>query len=214
MKNVLWSCLAAALALGAYASPASASLVYTLNAGAFSPGPFGTVTLSQDGTNTVKVEVVLATGVGFVDTGAGEPLLFNITGNPTITISNLTTPFGIGTTASGGSIHTGGAGDFEYDIVCGTACGTGGNAPNRGPLDFDVTATGLTVNSFDSNGTAFFAADICRDINTDDRCVSGNNTGVVYAGGPPTTTDVPEPATLLIFGVGLVGIGVMRRRAA
>jgi len=214
MRHVFSGLLAAAVAVAAYATPASADLIYTLNAGAFSPGPFGTVELSQDGTNRVKVEVDLAPGVGFVNTGAGKPLLFNITGNPAISITNLTSPFGIGNTASGDSIHTGGAGNFEYDITCGTnACGTGGNQPNRGPLEFDVTALGLTPEDFDSNGTAFFAADICRDVTSNDHCLEGNNTGVVYAGGPPTT-EVPEPAALLILSAGLAGLGVMRRRAA
>jgi hypothetical protein len=215
MKNILSGLAALAAGFGLCASPASASLIYTLDGGAFT-GSFGTVTLTQEGTNKVQVEVDLSKNVGFVNTGAGEPLLFDITGNPAITISNITTGYSAGVTAHGGSIHTGGAGTFEYDILCNTAtCGTGGNHPGHGPLVFDVTASGLTVDSFVSDGTAYFAADICRNVASNDTCVEGANTGVEYAAGPGIDPPdaVPEPATALLFSVGLVGLGILRRRA-
>jgi hypothetical protein len=206
--------LALAAVVGLHIVPASATPVtFTLDQGAFT-GNFGTVTLTQDGTNRVKVEVDLAANVGFVDTGAGDPLLFDIAGNPAITITNLTAGFAIGNEASGHSIHTGGAGNFEYDILC-TACGNGGSHPDLGPLVFDVTAPGLTPNSFVSDGTAYFAADICRDVLSNHQCTGVAGTGVEYANvaaDPPPS--VPEPATPLIFGAGLLGLGILRRRTA
>jgi hypothetical protein len=79
--------------------------------------------------------------VGFVNTGAGDPLLSNIVGDPTITISNITSGFSSDIVGPG-SIHTGGAGTFDYDIRCNSAtCGTGGNHPYTGSLTFDGAAT-------------------------------------------------------------------------
>jgi hypothetical protein len=145
--------------------------------------------------------------MGFVQTGAGgdSTFLFDIDGNPTITISNVTSGFAAGQTdaldppppPTVTAIHADGSGDWEYSILC-PSCGSGGGSPNPGPLSFDVMAAGLTPESFISNGTGFFAADICRSIvGTTGACAAGANTGVVWAAGPPTT--VPEPATVLIF---------------
>ena len=69
-------------------TPADASLIYTFTIDdstgqVLGTGPYGTATLAQDGTDTVDVKVDLAPGIGFVNNGAGEPLLFNITGYST-----------------------------------------------------------------------------------------------------------------------------------
>lgn len=209
--------LVAGLAFAAlYASPASADLVFSLDTGtSLGAGSYGTVTLSQEAAGVVEVKVNLSSGVGFVDTGAGGKniLLFDITGNPTITETdfNNTTDFAAGTTSSGQSIHADGSGNWQYSAACTAAgCSNGGSNPNPGPLSFDVTATGLTPNSFASNGTGFFAADICTAINTTTGGCSGK-TGVVFA--PGSGVPVPEPTTLALFGAGLMGLGAIGRIA-
>lgn len=167
-------------------------------------GPFGTVTLAQDGTNTVKVTETLVSGVGFVKTGAGDALAFSITGNPSITITNLTAGFVQDTTPKSSPY-----GPFMYGISCDTACGSGGSSPYFGTLSFDVNASGLTPSSFTTTGGHMFASDIINNnilVNQDGKMV--HPTGNVTDGG----STVPEPATLSMLGAGLLGLGFIRRR--
>ncbi len=63
------ACLAATPAL---ASPLSASFILNQSACCGS-GPFGTVTLTEDGAGGVDVLLDLASGVGLVDTGSAAP---------------------------------------------------------------------------------------------------------------------------------------------
>ena len=74
--------------------------------GTYGTSPFGTVTLVQTATGVVTVtETLKATtpAEGFVATGAGESLAWNLTGNPVITIGNLTSGFGIARPTSASS---------------------------------------------------------------------------------------------------------------
>lgn len=160
-------------------------------------GPFGTVTLSQDGANTVLVTETLASGVGFVQTGAGDALAFSITGDPAIAITNLTAGF-----VQDSSPKSSPYGPFNYGISCGTACGSGGSSPYFGTLSFDVNAAGLTPGSFTTTGGYMFASDII------DNNVDGKPTGNVAGAG----STVPEPTTLSMLGAGLLGLGFIRRR--
>ena len=98
-------------------------------------GPFGTVTVNQLTANSVQVTETLASGVGFVNTGAGLSLQFNISGSPAITISNLTSGFSQVSPVSKGDFGT-----FSYAIDCGSLCGNGGNNPYYGTLSFTVTS--------------------------------------------------------------------------
>src|ERR1700748_719540 len=86
--------------------------------------PFGTITLVQTATGVVTVtETLKATtpAEGFVATGAGESLAWNLTGNPAISIGFLTSGFGI-TGATSASTF----GSFEYSVSCaGISCGPG-----------------------------------------------------------------------------------------
>jgi hypothetical protein len=203
--------LPAVLGLAFAALPAFADQ-YTLTidhcTGGCGTSPFGTIDVTADGTNTVKLTVDLTSGDKFVSTGFPGSLGFDIIGNPTIAVSNLTVGWSLLSTTAG-SLHFDGFGDLDYALVC-NACGNGGSNPFAGPISFDVTAAGLTAASFKELSTippgtaqAYFVADIIG---------TTGNTGPV--GATFTSTTTPEPSALLLFGTGalLLTISALRRR--
>ena len=226
IRLALLACiLAAGFALPAAATPMTFSINKYVGTGTAGPGPYGTVTLTQNGLN-VDVDLTLNSSCcAFVKTGAGDALLFNLD-KSSITLGSdsgfvlNTTDFklvggsGTPTTASAGTIHSGGGGDFSFAISC-LGCRHGGSGVLPGPLDF--TVTGVTISDFIANTKGnFFATDICDGF-SGTRC-SGTPgiTGLAIADGPnnPPPRRVPEPITLTLFGAGLAGAFAVRRRKA
>jgi hypothetical protein len=212
--GLLASVLAAAFAVPAMATP----IIFTLDkwegSGSVSGNDFGAVTLTQNG-SSVDVDVTLTNGNGFTDTGAGEALLLNLHGITTITLGSGPTSGFTLDSASAGSYGNGATGNFNFAIDC-TGCSSGGSGILTGPLDFSIN--NVTIADFQANNNGFyFASDICAGTSTTTKkgvevtqC-SGTpgKTGNVVADDP---TPVPEPLTLSLFGVGLVGAAAMRRR--
>ena len=168
---------------------------------------FGTVDVTQDGTNTVKLVVTLSAGDKFVSTGFPGSLGFNIAGDPSIGISNLTAGWSL-VSATAGNLHFDGFGNLDYALTC-DACGNGGSNPFAGPISFDVTAAGLTPSSFaelsrlpPGSEQAYFVADIMG---------TTGNTGPV--GATLSQTAVPEPGSisLLASGALLLMFALLRR---
>ena len=210
MRRILIAALAGAAIASAYATVASAGIisldVCKATGGCLGSGPYGTLSLTDDGFGNVTVELKLAGGEAFASTGAGASLLWDLSGGPTISITGLTTGFTLESTTAG-TIHADGTGDWMYAIDC-TGCGNGGSAPQlKGPLDF--TITGESAADFIQNGNKFFAAsDICFGA-TGTAC---GTTGDVASDGADPPPSVPEPSPLAVLGAGLLALAIFRPR--
>jgi hypothetical protein len=222
-----WATLLTIMALGlGSAQPAGATPVTTdtfdlttdLCSGGCGTGPFGAVTVSSVTADEVSVTLTLAKGEIFARTGAGDSLLFDLSGNPDITISNIspTSPaFTVVRSSSGGKIKAGGTGQWEYAVDC-TGCGSGTSAPtSAGPLSFDITdVTGISPGSFVVNDkNYYFAADIMGTTGKTGDVAAPVLTSTTTSSGTPTAA-VAEPATLAVLGSGLFALGLLRRRRA
>jgi len=159
-------------------------------------GGFATLTLVDAAGGGVDVTVTMLNGNTIINSGFDASFAFDLIGNPTITVTGLTSGFSLVST-SAGSLHMDGVGFFEYGVLWGTQGGCCGTA---GPLTFHIDS-GVTTASFnDPNALGqLFALDILS-----------STTG--KTGGVDVTAAVPEPTSLLLLGSGLMGVGAWARR--
>ena len=206
-----WKQRVAVAILALSATPAMAGPLYTFGISeGTQPSDVGTVTLTQDGANSVDVSVDLLPGYGFVNTGGPHtPFAFNLSGVGTPSI-DFTTPLD-GIYASGVfSLNAAGGDNTPYGtfgIAIDSTAGNGSGNGYYGDLLFTLTrAGGLDTGDFVANSDdAYFSADLTDGLNTGaqawtTRTVQNND------------TQVPEPGTIGLFGVALLGIAAARRR--
>jgi hypothetical protein len=211
MKKTFQYALAAGTAvLGLLAASGAQANVYEFvldgcsgGCGASPSTPVGSVTTELESPGVIGVTVTLTSGA-FHDTSDKEhhALVFDLTGSPTITVSDLVSPFTANGLQSAGSISASPFGTFDYAIEFPHER----HPPVETSFSFDITATSgpaLTLDSFISNGHAYFATDIWAGPGQ-----TGNtgNVGALVAG-------VPEPSTwsMMTIGFALLGFAALRQ---
>jgi hypothetical protein len=160
----------------------------------------GTVTITDGIAGVVNVSVALNTGYQLINSGFDASFGFNLSGDPSITYSNIVTAANFtipgGNPQSKQSLHMDGTGFFEYGL---DGIGSGGSDPLGSSLTFTLTAAGLSTGSFEKNtDLQYFAVDVIGP---------NGNTGGVDA------STVPDGGmTLMLLGGALVGLESLRRR--
>lgn len=189
------------VALGsAGAANADQVIINTPNSGlSGTPGPYATVTYVLNGSN-IDVTVTMFPGFEAFGEGNGNNGIFgfNIVGSTAgLSVTNL--PAGFTANLGGGQMD--GFGNFEVTLSC---CN-----PSNGVTSFSFTVS--RTGGFSSASDLFDASSSGAHFAVHIAPTNGNPTGFAGDTGSPTP-EVPEPATLLLLGGGLVSLATGLRR--
>lgn len=227
--------LASGVALG---NPIALGTVYTFDLTSSSKlgsGVLGTVTLTQHSVSRIDVSVAPARGGYFASTGVGPAFDFNLSAayGTSATAINL-----LGATSTGNFIvnryaapgNTSDSYDLTpYGVFTNSIAlvGSGASGQISGPLTFDIvttTPTGISLNDF-ATSTAYNNGQKGGYAFGVDMFYGGKTGSAGFLGATPTTIatppdtsggtgqkNLPEPASLALMGLGLMGVASLRKR--
>jgi hypothetical protein len=200
----------AVIAFGSAMVGRADQVVLQLNQGSTLPDqPYGTVTLTLNGSGGIDVQISLLAGNRIVKTGFDASVAFNSTSNVQIGLTDLDPDYALVNSGTPGDIGMNGFGEFEYGVAF---LHNGGAAGTDSLLTFTVTRDGgfssvlelleLSTNP-PGNLESLFAVDIICD-----SCQGA--TGII--GTSDSVQSVPEPASMLLLGTGLFGAAARIRQ--
>lgn len=199
----------AVISAPAVASPTS-PYIFTTSEGS-QPSNVGTITLTQDGADSVIIGLTLQPGYGILNTGGPHtPFAFDVSSGVLsgLTATFVTPPPADPAAASNFTLDTSGGSNPSFgtfDVSVDYSGGNGSSKAYYGDLQITLqnTTTGLDTADFIPNGNGvYFSADL----------TNGSNTGA-QAWLIELPRQVPEPATLGLLGAGLAAGAAMRRRS-
>jgi hypothetical protein len=200
----------AVIAFGSAVVARADQVILQLNQGSTLPDqPYGTVTLTLNGSGGIDVQISLLAGNRIVKTGFAASVAFNSTSNVQIGVTGLDSDYALLNSGNPGDIGMNGFGEFEYGIAF---LHNGGGAGTDSTLTFTVTRAGgfssvselleLSTNPPGDLESLFSVDIIC------DSCQGA--TGIIGTGDP--VESVPEPASMFLLGTGLFGAAARIRQ--